>query len=73
MSARHTHLSTPYYRPRSMGGDVTQPLCMKPHVGWVGQRYACWPMTEVAAKVDCPWCVSRMAGVRLSNSWRQAA
>lgn len=56
-----THKRQPYYRPRSMGGDVAHPLCRAPITGWAGASEASKAMTDIDRHVDCPRCRHFMA------------
>lgn len=68
-----THKLQPYYRPRSMGGDVAHPLCLAPVTGWAGPKLATFPMVEADRHVDCPNCLGHMANGGMASRLAEQA
>lgn len=65
------HLSIPYLRARSQGGDTASPLCQLPITGYAGDEAAALPMTDKPGLVTCPRCASWMerGGVSARRAW----
>lgn len=57
----HSHLRMRYFRPSWQGGDVAQPLCQTPLIGWSGVKAGHYAMTDDPAHVDCPSCLADLA------------
>jgi hypothetical protein len=61
------HFQTTYHRARVQGGDVREPLCHVPAVGFSGSSVIGWPMSLDPADVGCARCQRELANGGLAG------